>query len=269
MGGRGSKSGLISPRKMPQQPPLMKAPTPQLNKAPLADQTPDDNNTPVQPDPLSSFTNMNDNQLAQFYRNAQHAQLPNHLDDAPDVTQRFVFAAGLNAKPMVLDSQQFDQFMQQNNIGRSQILSRSVRGGTLKTSAGGTRQLSEQDIIDMTLYSRLNYIGGKHGGQLYGAGTYFDMNGGRSTGYGNSTINAVLNPKTAKVITDNQLRTKARAFDRAHPQFARATGGFNDDYNNGKNNMSVYALVMGYNVIQEAGGSYHNIIDRSALVCRK
>lgn len=264
MGGRGGASGLLR-TSMPVNGPKLVLQQQQNN--PIADQTPDVNNTPVQPDPLASLAGMDDAQLAQVYLNSQSMGLPNHLDDAADVTQRFIFAIGMNDKPMVLDSAQFAKFMQDNNISQGSVLARSVNGGTLRTSAGNTRNLSPQDVTDMMMYSRLNYVGGKHGGQAYGAGTYFDMNGGRSTGYGGGkTVTAVLNPQTARVITDRALRTKAQAFDRSHPQFARATGGYSTSFRN--NNMSIYATVLGYNVIKDATGSYHNVIDRKALVYR-
>ena len=35
------------------------------------------------------------------------------------------------------------------------------------------------------------------------------------------------------------------------------------------NNMSVYALAMGYNVIKDSSSGYHNVIDRKALVYKK
>ncbi|MGN0735180.1 MAG: hypothetical protein ACI4LP_05105 [Anaerovoracaceae bacterium] len=271
MGGRGSTSKLVrarNPIPAPQMQPQQNQPTqPQPN--PIAQQVPDDNNTPVTPDALTSFTQMSDAQLAQVFLDSQKTGLPNHLDDAADITQRFVFYNGLNDKPMVLDSAAFNQFMSDNNINQSQILSRSINGGTLKTSAGGSRNLTPKDVADMMMYSRLNYVGGKHGGQAYGAGTYFDMNGGGNTGYASGkTVNAVLNPKTAKVISKSALLKQAAAFDKSHPQFAKATGGISASFYN--NNMSVYALAMGYNVIKEDGQyGYHNIIDRKALVYRK
>lgn len=78
---------------------------------------------------------------------------------------------------------------------------------------------------------------------------------------------AVLNPSTAKVITDTQLRQRAAAFSQSHPQFTRAVGPYSTSFHN--NNMSIYALAMGYNVIKDSGSGYHNVIDRSALVYRK
>jgi hypothetical protein len=111
----------------------------------------------------------------------------------------------------------------------------------------------------------LNYIGGKHGGQVYGAGTYLDKNGGKPTGYGrgnSQTMIAVLSNK-AKPITKSQLQTQTQQWIQSHPKFAKAVGSFNNS------NASIYALAQGYNVITDSFGSYHNVIDRSALVIRK
>lgn len=270
MGGRGGSSGLTRTRRIPQPIPVpptqQAAPTPQPQQSgPIQNQVPDDNNTPVTPDPLAQLQGMDDNQLAQFYRQSQQTKMPNHLNDVDDKTQKFVFALGMNDKPLVLDQAQFQQFMKDNNIPQSQVLSRSINGGSVNTSAGNRGNLTPQDIADMLKYGRLNYIGGKIGGQAYGAGTYLDMNGGRNTGYGSgATLTGVLNPATAKVVTDSRLRMLAQAFDRSHPQFARATGGYSASFRN--NNMSIYATVLGFNVIKDATGSYHNVIDRKALV---
>lgn len=270
MGGRGSKSRIQPqpiqmPRMQMQMPPQPPQQPPQPN--PIANQVPDDTNTPVMPDALDTLQGMNDAQLAQLFRQSQATALPNHLDDASDQTQKFIFAIGMNDKPTVLDQAEFTQFMADNGIPQSQVLSRSVNGGTLKTSAGNQRNLTAQDVSDILKYSRMNYIGGKHGGQAYGAGACFDMNGGGNTGYASGhTDIAVLNPKTARVITDSRLAQLARQFDRTHPQFARATGGYSTNFSH--NNMSIYATVLGYNVIK-GGGSYHTIIDRKAIVIRK
>lgn len=263
MGGRGSKSKIQ--RRTPQM-----APPPQ-QQGPISGQVPDDNNTPVAPDPISTLQGMDDAQLAQLFRQSQKSQLPNHLNDADDQTQKFIFTIGMNDKPMVLDQAAFQQFMADNHISKSEVMSRSFNSGQLSTTAGHKAPLTPQDIADMLKYGRLNYIGGKQGGQAYGAGTYFDMNGGSRTGYGSgATVNAVLNPATAKVITDSQLGKLAQAFDKSHPQFAKATGGYQSRFRN--NNMSIYAVVLGYNVIAEGNGgpgNYHNVIDRKALVYRK
>lgn len=244
----------------------------QVQQQAVQNQVPNSTNTPVSNDPIKKLQGMTDAQLAAFYQQSQQAVLPNHLSDADDKTQKFVFTLGMNAKPMVLDQKDFNKFMSDNGIPKAQMLARDIRGGILKTSSGNSTTLTSDDVADMLKYSRMNYIGGKHGGQRFGAGTYFDMNGGVSTGYGgyssnSTTVVGVLNPKTAKIVTSSRLAKEAAAFDRSHPQFAKATGGYDSSFYN--NNMSIYATVLGYNVIKDSIGSYHNVIDRSALVLLK
>ena len=232
-----------------------------------ANQTPNQNNTPVQPGALSALTQMTDDQLAQLVNASKNVIMPNHLSDVDDQTQKFVYQAGLNELPQVLDAADFNKFMADNNISQRQLLARSVN--PIKFKAMSTQfSYSAQQVADMMMYSRYNYIGGKVGGQRLGAGTYFDQNGGHSTGYGQHTVVAALNPKTTRAISTTRLRSEAQKFAQTHPKFAKAVGGFvssSQKWTN--NNMSIWALAMGYNVITE--GSYHNVIDRSALVYRK
>ncbi len=237
-----------------------------------ANQTPNDQNTPVQPGALTNLSQMTDDELAQLVRDSQYVIMPNHLADADDPTQKFVYQAGLNALPQVLDAAAFQQFMQDNGISQSQIIARSVN--PIQFNAMGVNfSYTAQNVADMMMYSRFNYIGGKHGGQAYGAGTYFAQTGGANTGYGGLTVNAVLNPATARIISSTQLASKAASFAQSHPKFAQAVGGYvggNTKFRG--NNMSIWALAMGYNVISDGSssyGAYYNVIDRSALVYRK
>lgn len=259
MGGGGAPTPPINaanPGPQPQQNP------PQPNVQQMVQNAQNNQQPPVVPNGVQNLASMSDAQLASLFNSSKSTQLPNHLNDAHDVTQKFVYTAGLNAKPQVLDKNAFNQYLKQNGISRSQILSRSVNGGSY-TVNGIQYKLSPSQVTDLIKYGDLNYIGGKHGGQALGAGTYYDMNGGRNTGYaGGATTIAVLSP-SARPIDRSTLGRRAAAFDRTHPQFARATGGYNS------RNMSVYALVMGYNVITAQGSGYHNVIDRSAIICQK
>ena len=256
MGGRGSKSGLtINIPAIGGNPPL-----PPIVPDP-ADLTPSSElQTQAQASAtLAQIAAMTDDQLAQAVIASRTVDMPNFLNDVPDQTQKFVYQVGLNGAPTVLDQQQFDQFLRTNNISRSQIMSRSVNGNGPYTA---------QQIINTFKYSELNYIGGKHGGQASGAGTYFDMNGGRGTGYGSTSMQAVYNPATARVIPYKTLAQRAATFANSHPKFARAVGSFSSGRNG---NASIYALAMGYNAISggPVSSSYQNIIDRSAVVVLK
>ena len=277
MGGRGSRSSFAGKStttgtvfrqlvgNAQQMQPQVQAQLPPQQQ--VQNQVPTQNNTPVQPGALDAISQMSDDQLAQLVTLAKSTQLPNHLNDVNDLTQKFVYTAGLNARPTVMDQSAFNQFLADNNIPRSQLLARSVNGATY--SVGNTRyNLSAQQVVQMFTQSRLTYSGGKQGGQALGGGTYFDMNGGRNTGYGQMTMVGALNPATARVISTSQLQSKAQAFAASHPKFARAVGAYTGgSFGSHNNNMAIYALAMGYNVISR--GSYHNVIDRSAVVIQQ
>ena len=228
----------------------------------IANQAPSPQNTPVVPNGINVLSGMSDQQLAALYNASRSVDMPNHLKDVSDATQKFVYAAGLNEKPLVLDDAAFAKYMKDNGIRQSDVLARST-GGANYTVNGTTIRLSAQQVTDLTKYGELNYVGGKHGGQVYGAGTYFDRNGGKPTGYasGGQTMIGVLS-KNAKTISKSQLQSQTAQWARSHPQFAKAVGSFSNS------NASIYALAQGYNVITDGYGGYHNVIDRSALVLK-
>ena len=256
MGGRGSNSKIQrrTPPIQPQQP---------QQQIPI-------NQTPVVQNAVGVLSSMSDDQLAQLMQQSKSVDMPNHLNDAVDATQKFVYKAGLNEQPQVLDDAAFQQYLQDNHIPQSDVLARSV-GGANYTVNGVTMRLTPQQVVDMMKYSALNYVGGKHGGQVYGAGTYFDRNGGNNTGYARgATAVAVLNPATAKVIDKATLQSQIPQFIQSHPKFARAVGGSSGSRVS-SDVLSIYALAMGYNVITDSRTNprYHNVIDRAALVFRK
>ena len=219
---------------------------------------------------FDALQKMSDDELANVVRQSKSVSMPNQLADIDDVTQKFVYQAGLNEKPQVLASKDFDNFVKQNNIKSSELLARSVDGITYKNASGTNVKMTADDVADMMMYSKYNYIGGKVNGQALGAGMYFMQNGGRPTGYGPKTVVAALNPATARITTPSELRRKASSFAKSHPKFAKAVGPLNESFSGGKNNMAIYALAMGYNVIWDAGGGGRtNVIDRSVLVYRK
>lgn len=248
------------------------------NNPQVAQQAPSPANTPVTPDAVDKLTQMSDDELAALMNAAKKAVLPNYLADDyydsygrvnknMDKTQKFVYQAGINEKPMVLDKAEFDQYLKDKGIPNKEIIARSVNGNTYKNQQGYDVTLTSDQIQDILKYSSLTYIGGKHGGNLSGSGAYFAMTGGSSTSYGANTVVAVLNPDTAKVINRSTLASRASTFMQSHPKFTKAVGKFGDD------TMSIYALAMGYNVITpnstRGQGAYYNVIDRKALVYLK
>lgn len=267
-------SGGISPAIPPNLQPNITITPVNQNNPQVQSQAPNDQNTPVTPQALTNISQMTDDELAALVIASRNVQMPNYLADRDDPTQKFVFQAGLNEKPMVLDQQAFNQFMQDNNISQGEIINRSVNSVSYTNQQGYTTSLTSQQVQDILKYSKLTYIGGKHGGQAYGAGAYFAMNGGSNTGYGQNTATAVLHPTNAKIISEASLQSQAYQFAQSHPKFAKAVGSYNTGTNG---NASIYALAMGYNVITDHSmkngtykrpnsGDYYNVIDRSALV---
>ena len=215
---------------------------------------------------------MSDSQLTNVLKTAAGVQLPNHLNDRDDPTQKLIYTIGLNAPPQIMDSKSFKQFMSDNNIPNSQMMSREVGTGQYRTTSGAVRRLTSDQVAQMWTSDPYNYIGGKHGGQALGAGAYFDMNGGRGTGYasgGTKTV-AIINPNTARVIDVNSLQRQARSWAQTHPQadkqIKRMARTSRASFGNAE--LSLYATVMGYNVIS-SGHGYHNVIDRSAVIVRQ
>lgn len=261
MGGRGSKSSIASGSATGGS--LLNAQNQQNNPQNIANQAPTAANTPVNPAGVNALTKMSDDQLEALIKQSKTVDMPNHLADVHSATQNFVYAAGLNGKPEVLDDAAFNKYLSDNNIPKSQILSRTV-GGADYVVNGTNIKITPDQVTSMIKDSELNYVGGKRGGSLHGAGTYFDMNGGSSTGYGSGSRKATcigVLSKNAKVVDDSSLRGLVSSWQRSHPKAAKQIGSYSTS------NMSIYALCMGYNVIKS--GSYHNVIDRTALVMRQ
>ena len=275
MGGRGTSSG--ASRQQPgRTATLGQAQQPQAPQQPAQAVQPVQQNVTLPPAPmqttLQQLSQMNDQQVTNILKTAETVSLPNHLNDKNDPTQRLIFTIGLNTPPQVMDAKSFNAFMKANNIPQSQIMAREVGGGKFRTTSGAMRHLTSQQVAQMWTSDPYNYIGGKHGGQALGAGAYFDMNGGKGTGYargGTKTV-AILNPQTARVISMNQLNTKAAAWARTHPQADRQIRKMarSSQASFGNATASLYASVLGYNVISSPGG-YHNVIDRGAVIVRQ
>ena len=239
---------------------------PAVNSQGAANFTQNKNGVTLATNGATQLSKMTDDQMEQIVRSSYKIDMPNQLQDVRDRTQRFVYAIGLNGKPEVMDDSEFNSYLKNNNIPKSAIISRSVSTPPPYSVNGITYQLTANDVTDMLKYSSLNYIGGKQGGKAYGAGAYFEQNGGRSTGYGSgATMIGVINRNKAKIITRSSLLTKVQAFQQSHPKTAAAIGPVSS------RNYSIYALCMGYNVISsgKGTGTYFNVIDREALILRK
>lgn len=284
----GGGGGVVATNPTAQVPPSL---TPTVTIQPVNEdnpevesQAPNDQNTPVTQSAAEKVAQMTDDELAALVLASKKAKMPNFLADRDDPTQKFVFQAGINERPVVLDSADFNKYLTDNNIDPNTIIARSVNGATYKNQQGYNVTYSAQQVQDMLKHSKLTYIGGKHGGQAYGAGAYFAMTGNNGgTGYGANTAVAVIDTSKARIIDEDTLSRRALRFAQTHPKFANAVGKYSS---NQGGNASIYALAMGYNVITDhspnanggyirttnrggATGDYYNVIDRRVLVYKK
>ena len=119
-------------------------------------QAPTNQSTPILQNStgMDALAQMDDSQLAALAMQARNQQLPNQLNDGASFTQRFVFAAGLNDKPTVLDDADFKQYMADNNMTSADLLTRSVSPITYTNSMGTSVKMSGDDMADMLKYSR-------------------------------------------------------------------------------------------------------------------
>lgn len=158
MGGRGSK---YSASAQSPQPATATQAAPQSaagggagmgNGQLIQNQVPDANNTPAIPDVTGTLASMTDDQLATLMNQSKTIDMPNHLNDAVDATQKFVYASGANGMPTVLDDTQFSQFMKANNIPQSDVMARSV-GSADYTINNVHVRLSPDQITQMMKYT--------------------------------------------------------------------------------------------------------------------
>ena len=201
-----------------------------------------------------NFMKMTDDEKAAFITQAVGTkgsinQLPILLQKGGENrAQKYAYALDLNAKPTLLSSQEFQQFMKDNNIPKSEMLTQS-RGNP--------------NSLTSYMTSDYNYLGGRNGGDVHGDGQYFAKSGGHNTGYGGYSMNAVLNPKTAKVVNESQLQKIYNNFSPALKKVAANRYGEINPY--------MVATIAGYNVIRVDKGyhaqlGYTVVLDRSATV---
>lgn len=269
MGGRGSTSS--TSRRTPTAASISAAPQQNVGGSP---QQPQEhvNNAPM-PMTLSQVAKLDDAGALNLLNTADGMNMPNHLKDAKNATQELVYTMGLNEAPIVLDKAGFDAFMKANGLTKADIIHRGfTSSSSYTTSSGAKRRLTDTQCRDMYLYDEYNYIGGKHGGNAIGDGSYFGRAGSVWGSYTGADITAVLNPAKAKVISYSNLQSKISAYQKSHPgaankieSMAGNTARNSGSYGQTESKLAMYAIMMGYNVIQDS--SRDVIIGREALVC--
>ena len=191
----------------------------------------------------SNFMNMTDDEKASAIitsvgQKGDITRLPQPLQKGGESrVQKVVHDLGLHDKPTVLSTAEFNKYMKDNHLTNKDLMTRSA---------------DNPNTFNAFRTSDYNYIAGRKGGSAYGEGTYFDHSNGHNTGYGTWSMNAVLNPQTAKVVKYNDLSKIKAKFS---PALQKAVG----------NQEALIALAAGYNVIEVSNG-YTVVIDRSAVI---
>ena len=206
---------------------------------------------------LADAQQMNDKDLHDLLLAITKQDLPDYL--MPNQQQRFVYALGINGKPIVEDDATFAVNSKGQTVIYNAQNSANLSGFTL----------TADDIHDFLKYGddTLQQNG------IYGNGIYFSNSRTGSAGYGQRQSKARLNPATAKVVTMSQLKSEYDSWKKTHPLSQKALGytkAHNSGY--GTNTYSQFALLRGYNVIaasQGGGETYYSVLDRSALIYSK
>jgi len=199
---------------------------------------------------LDKFNELDDYDKAVAFQEGLYInqnELPDKLKvGGESQTQNLVYSWGINDKPTVLSSEDFDKYLKDHNIEDLDIITRSVNA------------MTEQCLTDW-MHDDLNYISGRFGGANFGEGFYFGHNFGKSMNYGganNKTIRAVIKPD-AKILKIEDLRE-------VRDQLPRDYIGEMLNPNNDKDK-SVIAILGGYDGIIAPNG-YVNIINRSCVI---
>lgn len=259
------------PVQQPQQP---QQPQQQQNQVPPQPTTPQISVNDLTA--LQQFANLDDRAMARAVLNSNNVDLPIILNDLPSATQNLVYSMGMNEKPMaVLSNWDFNNYLTANAIPKAQVMFRSSDGATIYDPVNKFNfTLTPDQVLQNIQYGDLTYIGGKKGGMLYGAGTYFDMDATGRSIYGSRTIKAVLSPKASSVLrSDVKGGTLERTFASKYPltyaEMQRSASRFNAQ-GSSKEMISLVALGTGHNVVRESNvGGYVNVILRDALILNK
>jgi len=238
---------------------------------------------------IDDFRNLNDDDMARFMEEVRTASMG---DDYPDFLnpdsfyQRFSYALGMNSTPEVVDSKTMQQLINAGATPLYRTVSDYVYDWTAKNASGAywADTISSEDQLDMIAYGDTTF----HGKGMLGDGLYFSNDYGGSRDYGYitdapklgvrggrtgqniKTMTAIINPKTVRAISRDDLKLEYDKY-MSNRRF-RVRKAFKDSAsvnNRRKNSYAQFAALMGYNVITEyvgGGETYYNVIDRSALI---
>lgn len=195
---------------------------------------------------LAEIQAMTDAEYDAYLDTLGSVDMPNFLAD--NDFQRFVYDAGVNDRPQVVDQATFDALP-------GTTMYRTVNSVYDRATDVG---MSADQIAAQTMQSSLSRIGNG----VYGDGFYFADSASASHMYGSrrgdvkrtAVMQAKLSP-TANVVSYSQIMAQ---YMRDPSSSKRGIGS-----NSG---LSMFALRKGYNVIDVGRNGYYNVLDRSALV---
>lgn len=258
-GGQGAMKAKVQPTPpAPPTPPVQPIPAP---RAPInAQQLWQDAQTKGSIDltesgiTLADVQKMNDQELHDILLAITKQDLPDYL--MANNQQRFVYALGINGKPIVEDDATF---------------AKNSKGQTVIFNAQSTANLSGYTLTADEIHDFIKYGDDTlQQNGIHGNGLYF-TNQAASSGYGNKQSAARFNPATAKIITETQLKREYDSWIQTHPLSRKALGAMKYKGNGyGNNSYSQFAMIRGYNVIQSTQhGATYAVLDRSALIYSK
>ena len=96
----------------------------------------------------------------------------------------------------------------------------------------------------------------------FGGGTYFARTASSSARFGDNQFRGFLN-SNARVITMSDLERRYNAYARSHPAFRRMMNNVRVGYGGDGERKSIFAAMLGYNVIDN-GMNYYTVLDRRA-----
>ena len=179
-----------------------------------------------------------------------------HRSNDTDV-QRFFHAIGWSENtPEVLDEQQYQAARQA--AGNPQQLYHADNPAFGASAQDLARQFFGRDY-DFSGTPYRHYISNGY----FGGGTYFATTARGSAGFGTNQFRGFLN-NNAKVITMSRLRSQYDRYANSHPAFARMMDRVRVGYGGDGERMSIFAAMLGYNVIHN-GMTYYTVLDRKAI----
>lgn len=210
---------------------------------------------------LQQVQNMSDEEFAGYLDSIKENKLDSSYANID--LQRMILDCGINDKPTVVSSEQFDAYLKQNP--NAEVFYRGVKPHSSITAEG---------IQDQMRYSDTTHVGGG----IYGDGLYFTTKAYEAAfnyaGFvkgdekGGAVSRMMLKPN-AKIISEDELMKKYSKLPRTLKNQLKSAGGVSTWGNDGQSQL---ALKLGYQGIYRNlsfGKNKRNhviVIDRGAMI---